>query len=58
MAALKVDEAEAAAQGIAEVSDLVCEQIDVLPIINVWEFCQKSGLVIPFVLQRLLWFTF
>lgn len=43
MVALKVEEAGSqAAEGKAGVSDLVSGQIYVLPIINVWEFCQKS----------------
>lgn len=43
MVALKVGEAGGqATEGMAGVSDLVSVQISVLPIISVWEFCQKS----------------
>lgn len=43
MVALKVGEAgDQAAEGMAGVSDLISVQISVLPIISVWEFCQKS----------------
>lgn len=54
VAKLNVGEAERrATEGKATALELLWVQIYVLLIINVWEFCQKSWSVVPFVLQCL-----